>query len=77
MIQFRDALQTNDVNENDVKEVIKKLLENAPERIGRKKTQIMQMMGLMRPMLIKIWNCIVGMIFYSFFTSARMVHYLH
>ena len=65
MIQFRDALQTNGVNENDVKEVIKKQLENAPERIGRKKTQIMQMMGLMRPMLIKIWNCIVGMIFYS------------
>ena len=34
MIQFRDYLQTNDVTESDVKEVIKKLLEKAPKRKG-------------------------------------------
>ena len=30
-----------------------------------KKRQVMQMIGLIRPMLIKIWNCIVGIIFYG------------
>ena len=49
------ALQTNGVTESDVKEVIKKLLENAPkQKGGDKKPQMMQMIGLIRPMLIKI-----------------------
>ena len=32
MIQFRGYLQTNGVTKSNVKEVIKKLLENAPKR---------------------------------------------
>ena len=58
-------MQTNGVTESDAKEVIKKLLENTPKRIGGKKRQMMEMMGLMRSMLIEIWNCIVGIIFYG------------
>ena len=43
--------------------VAKKLLENVPKRKGgEKKTQMMQMIGLIRPMLIKLWNWNVGII---------------
>ena len=38
MIQFRGYVQTNGVTKSNVKEVIKKLLENAPKRkSGEKK----------------------------------------
>ena len=37
MIQFRRYLQTNVVTESNVKEVIKELLENAPNRKGGEK----------------------------------------
>ena len=47
-----------------MKEVIKKQLENAPKRKGGGKTQMIQLIGLIQPLLIKIWNCIVGIIFY-------------
>ena len=57
-------MQTNGVTESDVKEVIKKQLENAPKRKGGGKTQMIQLIGLIQPLLIKIWNCIVGIIFY-------------
>ena len=33
-------LQTNDVTESDVKEVIKKQLENSPKRKGSEKTRM-------------------------------------
>ena len=52
------AGQTNGVSESDVKELIKKQLKNAPKTKKAKKTQMIQMIGLIRPMLIKIWNCI-------------------
>ena len=52
------ALQTNGETESDVKAVIKKLRKNAPKRDGGEK-----MIWLMRLMLIKIWSCIVGIIF--------------
>ena len=45
------ALQTNGVIESDVKEVIKKQLDNAPERKDNEKTKMTQIIGLMRPML--------------------------
>ena len=45
------ALQTNDVTESDVKEVIKKQFENAHKHKGDEKTQMTQMTGLIRPML--------------------------
>ena len=64
MIQFRDCLTTNGVIKEDLKEVIKKLLKNANKRKEMlKKKQMMQMIGLIRPMLIKFWSCIVGIIF--------------
>ena len=64
MIQFRDCLTTNGVIKEDLKEVIKKLLKNANKRKDMlKKKQMMQMIGLIRPMLIKFWSCIVGIIF--------------
>ena len=53
MIQFRGC-QTNGVSKSNVKKVMKKLLENTPKRIGGEKKQMMQMMGLTRPMVIKI-----------------------
>ena len=62
MIQFRGCV-TNGVTEINVKEVIKKQLGNASTRKGDEKTQMMQMIGLIRPILIKIWNCSVGIIF--------------
>ena len=49
------ALQTNGVIESDVKEVIKKQLDNAPKREDDGKTQMAQIMGLIRPMLISIF----------------------
>ena len=51
------ALETNGVTESDgltesdVKEVIKKQFENAPKRKDDEKTQMTQMIGLIRPML--------------------------
>ena len=45
------ALQTNGVTKSDVKEVIKKQFENAPKRKDDEKTQMTQMIGLIRPML--------------------------
>ena len=45
------ALQTNGEIESDVKEVIKKQLDNAPERKDNEKTKMTQIIGLMRPML--------------------------
>ena len=45
------ALQTNGVIEHDVKEVIKKQLENAPKLKDNEKTQMMQIIGLIQPML--------------------------
>ena len=59
------ALKTSGVTKSDVKEAIKNQLEDASKRKGGEKTQIMQMIGLIWPMLIKIWDCIQGMIFYS------------
>ena len=57
-------LQSNGVIKSNVKVDIKKPLQNAPKRKGGEKVQIMQMIGLIRPMLIKIWNSIVGITFY-------------
>ena len=57
------ALQANGVTESDVKEVTKKQLENASKRKGDEKTEMMQMGGLIQPMLIKLLNWIVGIIF--------------
>ena len=48
-----------------MKEVIKKPFENAPRWIGGEKTQMVQMIGFIQPMLIKVWNCIVAIIFYG------------
>ena len=48
-----------------MKVVIKKQLRNASKRKGGKKTQMMQMIELIRRVLIKTWNCIVGIIFYG------------
>ena len=45
------ALHTNGVIEGDVKEVIKKQLDNAPKQKDDEKTQMMQIIGLIRPML--------------------------
>ena len=49
------ALQTNGVIENDVKEVIKKQLDNATKRKDDGKTQMTQIIGLIRPMLTKFF----------------------
>ena len=49
---------------------IKKQHENPPKRKGGEKTNIMKI-GLMQPMLIKIWNRIVGMIFLRFKNTQR------
>ena len=65
MTSFRGCvLQTNCVTQSNVIEANKKLLENAPKRIGGKKMQMMQIIGLMRPRLTKIWNCIIRIISY-------------
>ena len=58
-------MQTNGETESNVKEIIKKQLENSPKRKGGEKIRMMQMIGLIQPMLIKIWSCIVGIIFYG------------
>ena len=44
-----DYVQTNDVIESDAKEVIKKPLDNAPKHKDDEKTQLMQIIGLIRP----------------------------
>ena len=54
-----------------MKEVIKKLLEKAPKRKRDKKTQMMQIIGLIRPVMINIWNCIVGITFYGLILGHR------
>ena len=46
------ALQTNGVIESDVKEAIKKQLDNAPKRKDDGKTQMAQIIGSIGPMLI-------------------------
>ena len=48
---LENALQTNGVTESDMKEVIKKQSENAPKWKDDEKTQMMQMIGLIRWML--------------------------
>ena len=48
-----------------MKEVIEKQLENVPRRKGGEKNSNDANYRLIRPMLIKIWNCIVGIIFYD------------
>ena len=52
-IQFNleAALQTNGVIESDVKEVIKKQLDNAPKFKDDEKTQMTLVIGLIEPML--------------------------
>ena len=45
------ALQTNGVIESNVKEVIKKQLDNAPKRKDDEKTEMTQIIGLIQPML--------------------------
>ena len=45
------ALQTNGVIEDDVKEVIKKQLVNAPKWKDVEKTQMMQIIGLIQSIL--------------------------
>ena len=52
LFNLEAALQTNGVTENDVKEDIKKQFENAPKRKVNEKTQMTQMIGLIRLMLI-------------------------
>ena len=52
LFNLEAALQTNGVTKNDVKEVIKKQFENAPKRKDNEKTQMTQMIGLIRLMLI-------------------------
>ena len=59
------ALKTNGVTENNVKGVIKKQIENTAKRKGGAKTQMIQMTRLIRSILLKIWNYIVVIIFYS------------
>ena len=55
-------LQANGVAESDLKEVIKNQLDNAPKRKGGDKMQMIKVIKLIRPMSIKIWNCIVGIV---------------
>ena len=52
-VQFNSevALQSNGVIESDVKEVIKRQLEDAARCKDDEKTQMMQNKGLIRPML--------------------------
>ena len=45
--------QTNGAIESHVKEVIKKQLENAPKRKDDEKTQMTQIIELIRPMMTK------------------------
>ena len=45
------ALQTNGVIKGDVKEVIKKKLDNAPKRKDDEKTQMTQIIGWIRKIL--------------------------
>ena len=61
-------LETNGVPKIDVKEVIKKQLENASKRKGGKKPKKnpqMMKVGLIPPMLITIWNCTEVIIVYG------------
>ena len=73
MIQFRGCV-TNGLTESYVKEVIQKQLENVPNRKGGEKTQMMPMIEVIRPMLIKIWNCILGIILYGW-TGSSWIHF--
>ena len=50
-IQFRDCVPINGVIKSDEKEAIKKQLENAPKRRDDEKTQITQIIELIRSML--------------------------
>ena len=44
-------LKSNGVTENDLKEVIKKQFDNVPKQKDDEKTQMVQMIGLIRSML--------------------------
>ena len=46
------ALQTNNVTKSDVKEVIKKQLDDAPKRKDDEKTQMTQIIGLSWPVFL-------------------------
>ena len=50
------ALQTNGLIESDVKEVIKKQLDNAPKWKDDGKTQMTEIIELIRPMLIYLFQ---------------------
>ena len=43
----------------------KKQLENNPKHKWGEKMKMMQMIGVIQPMLVKIWNYIVEIIFYG------------
>ena len=49
------ALQTNGVIESDVKDFIKKQLDNASKRKDDEKTQRTQVIGLTRPIMTKLF----------------------
>ena len=51
IFSFENALQTNGVIESDVKEVIKKQLDKAPKCKDDEKTQMTDIIGLIRPIL--------------------------
>ena len=51
-VQFRGCVTNYGVIESDVKEVIKKQLDNSPKRKDAEKTQMTQFIGLIQPMLI-------------------------
>ena len=50
-VQFRGCVTNYGVIESDVKEVIKKQLDNFPIRKDDEKTQMAQIIGLIRPRL--------------------------
>ena len=59
IVQFNleDALHANGVIESDVKEVNKKQLDNAPKREDDEKTRMMQITGLIQPILVQLFFC--------------------
>ena len=54
LFNLEAVLETNCITKSYTKEVIKKLLQNVLKRKGGEKTQTMQMIGLVPPVLIKI-----------------------
>ena len=55
LFNLEAKLQANGVIESIVKEVIKKQLRNAAKRKGGEQMQMMQMIGLIRPILASIY----------------------